>query len=176
MSKLLACLAICFVLQYGTVIVGDTTESAADAGGSKNLHWGNAIVLGIVEGLTEYLPVSSTGHLLLTERILGMTRTSEEREAADAYAIIIQIGAIFAVFGIYRKRILEMIRGLFGRDPAGLRLAMMLVLGFLPAAVLGPVLEHTIKAHLFGPWPIVAAWLVGGIAIFSNRTTVGEYR
>ncbi len=105
---------------------------------------------------------------------MGMSRTSEAREAADAYAIIIQIGAIFAVFGIYRKRILEMIRGLLGRDATGLRLAIMLVVGFLPAAVVGPLLEHQIKAHLFGPWPIVVGWLVGGIAIFFKSNNRGQ--
>jgi undecaprenyl-diphosphatase len=174
MSKILTCLAICVVLQYGTALAADSTQSAAPVDGSKNLHWSNAVVLGIVEGVTEYLPVSSTGHLLLTERIMGMSRTSEAREAADAYAIIIQIGAIFAVFGIYRKRILEMIRGLLGRDATGLRLAIMLVVGFLPAAVVGPLLEHQIKAHLFGPWPIVVGWLVGGIAIFFKSNNRGQ--
>ena len=75
-----------------------------------------ALILGLVEGITEYLPVSSTGHLLIAQRLLGI----EENEASHAYAIAIQAGAILAVLGLYRQRVGQMLQGLLGRDPAGL--------------------------------------------------------
>ncbi|MSQ03572.1 MAG: undecaprenyl-diphosphate phosphatase [Myxococcales bacterium] len=121
----------------------------------------DALVLGIVEGITEFLPVSSTGHLLLAERALGIGRS----EAADAYTICIQAGAIVAVLGLYRTRVRQMIRGVVGGDVAGRRLAVQLVVAFLPAAVLGLLFNDVIDAVLFGLWPVVAAWAVGGAAI-----------
>jgi undecaprenyl-diphosphatase len=120
-----------------------------------------AVVLGVVEGLTEYLPVSSTGHLLLAERAMGMAKS----DALDAYAVCIQAGAILAVLGLYAGRVKQMTLGLAGRDPAGLRLLFNLVAGVAPAVVLGVLLEKKIKALLFGLWPVTAAWLVGGVAI-----------
>ncbi len=136
---------------------------------------GQAMILGIVEGLTEYLPVSSTGHLLLAERIMGigagrsLAKGGQEqaKEAADAYAICIQAGAIIAVLGLYFGRVRQMAVGLFGGDPVGLRLLIGVAAGFLPAAVLGLLFNKPIKAYLFGPWPVVAAWLVGGLAILA---------
>lgn len=136
---------------------------------------GQAAVLGIVEGLTEYLPVSSTGHLLLAQRIMGIGEGASlaeeeqirEKEAADAYAICIQAGAIVAVLGLYFRRVRQMLAGLFGRDPVGLRLLLATGAGFLPAAVIGLLFNKLIKAYLFGPWPVVAAWLAGGLAILA---------
>ena len=135
---------------------------------------GQALVLGLVEGVTEYLPVSSTGHLLLAQRAMGIGAASDllsapERErakaAADAYAICIQAGAILAVLGLYARRVKEMIMGLAGKDPAGLRMVINILAGFVPAAILGLVFADLIKAYLFGPWPVVIAWFVGGAAI-----------
>lgn len=136
---------------------------------------GQAMVLGIVEGLTEYLPVSSTGHLLLAQRIMGIGQGRElaeseqarDKQAADAYAICIQAGAIIAVLGLYFRRVRQMVAGLFGRDPIGRRLLIGVAAGFLPAAVLGLIFNNHIKEYLFGPWPVVAAWLVGGVAILA---------
>ncbi len=127
-----------------------------------------ALILGLVEGLTEYLPVSSTGHLLLAQRIMGIASS----DAADAFAICIQAGAILAVLGLYRKRVGQMAGGMLGRDPEGRRLALNILAAFIPAAVLGFVLEKTIKKFLFGGnewglWPVVAAWFVGGAAILA---------
>jgi undecaprenyl-diphosphatase len=127
-----------------------------------------ALILGLVEGLTEYLPVSSTGHLLLAQRMMGIDSST----AADAFAISIQGGAILAVLGIYRARVGQMIMGLFGRDQTGGRLLLNLVCAFVPAAVLGLLLEKPIKKYLFGGdawglWPVVAAWFVGGLAILA---------
>ena len=127
-----------------------------------------ALILGLVEGLTEYLPVSSTGHLLLAQRMMGIDSST----AADAFAISIQGGAILAVLGIYRARVGQMIMGLFGRDQTGGSLLLNLVCAFVPAAVLGLLLEKPIKKYLFGGdawglWPVVAAWFVGGLAILA---------
>lgn len=125
-----------------------------------------ALILGLVEGLTEYLPVSSTGHLLLAQRLMGIGSS----EAADAFAICVQAGAILAVVGLYRARVFQMANGLIGRDAEGRHLATCLIAAFIPAAVLGLLLEKTIKKFLFGGgelglWPVVAAWFVGGVAI-----------
>lgn len=125
-----------------------------------------ALILGLVEGLTEYLPVSSTGHLLLAQRLMGI----ESSTASDAFAICIQAGAILAVLGLYRQRVAQMMMGAVGRNKAGQRLLINLLSAFIPAAVLGLLLEKPIKRYLFGGdewglWPVVAAWFVGGLAI-----------
>ncbi len=125
-----------------------------------------AFILGLVEGLTEYLPVSSTGHLLLAQRLMGI----ESSPASDAFAICIQAGAILAVLGLYRQRVAQMVLGVLGRNETGRHLFLALVSAFVPAAILGLLLEKPIKKYLFGGdawglWPIVAAWFVGGLAI-----------
>jgi undecaprenyl-diphosphatase len=134
------------------------------------MEWWQALVLGVVEGVTEYLPVSSTGHLILAQRLMGIPGG----EAADAYAICIQAGAIVAVLGLYFRHVREMGLGLLGRNPAGLRLALNIGAAFVPAAVLGLLLEKQIKAHLFGLWPVVAAWLVGGLVILAVAWRSGK--
>jgi undecaprenyl-diphosphatase len=125
-----------------------------------------ALILGLVEGLTEYLPVSSTGHLLLAQRLMGIDSST----ASDAFAICIQAGAILAVLGIYRQRVAQMVMGAVGRNEVGQRLLINLLSAFVPAAVLGLLLEKPIKKYLFGGdewglWPVVAAWFAGGMAI-----------
>jgi undecaprenyl-diphosphatase len=124
-----------------------------------------AALLGLVEGVTEYLPVSSTGHLAVVQRLLGLDSTAELKNASDAYAICIQAGAIIAVFLVSFGRIKGMVRGIFGRDKDGLRLFGSLVIAFIPAAIMGLLFEDTVKQYLFGLWPIAGAWLVGGIFI-----------
>jgi undecaprenyl-diphosphatase len=130
------------------------------------MDWWKALILGIVEGLTEYLPVSSTGHLLLTQRGLGIPQSL----SADAFAICIQAGAIVAVLGLYFSRVRQMVLGVMGRDAQGLQMAMNVIAAFLPAAIIGVLFEKPIKKYLFGGeawglWPIVAAWFFGGVAI-----------
>jgi undecaprenyl-diphosphatase len=125
------------------------------------MSWWEAVLLGVVEGLTEYLPVSSTGHLVLAQRALGI----EEGGASNAYAICIQAGAILAVLGLYRGRVVQVLRGLAGQDSEGLRLSLCLLIAFLPAALVGLLFEEQIEESLFGLEPIVGAWLVGGLAI-----------
>jgi len=133
-----------------------------------------AVLLGVVEGVTEYLPVSSTGHLTVVQDLLGLWATPEKKSASDAYAICIQAGAILAVLLIYRLRLKGIVRGLIGRNPEGLRLAGSLVVAFVPAAFFGLFLEGRIKHSLYGVWPVAAAWLAGGIfilAVLARRRT-----
>ena len=129
------------------------------------LSFRDAVILGIVEGVTEYLPVSSTGHLLLTEHLLGITGDERLTTAADSYAIAIQFGAILAVVLLYWRRLLSILRGILGRDRDGRRLAIALIASFVPAAVIALIGEKFIKGYLFALWPITAAWLVGGVVI-----------
>ncbi len=127
-----------------------------------------AFILGLVEGVSEYLPISSTGHLLVTQRLIGI----DSSNSADAFAICIQVGAILAVLGLYRVRVWKMTLGMLGRDAEGRHLAFSIIVAFLPAAVIGLILEKTIKKYLFGGdewglWPVVAAWFFGGVAILA---------
>lgn len=125
-----------------------------------------ALLLGLIEGITEYLPVSSTGHLIIAQRLMGIGTDSEvDKLAADAFAICIQGGAILAVLGLYYKHVLKMLMGVLGRDPEGLKLAIAIFVGFLPAAILGLLLNDIIEEKLFGMWPVILAWIIGGLGI-----------
>jgi len=126
------------------------------------LTWWQGAVLGLVEGITEYLPVSSTGHLILASALLHLEHP-ETKEALDAYLVVVQGGAILAVLLLYWPRVVQMVRGLLGRDAGGLRLVVNLVLAFIPAAVVGLVLGKAIKAVLFSAWPVLAALAAGGV-------------
>lgn len=119
-----------------------------------------AIILGLVEGLTEFLPVSSTGHLVLVSHWLG-----SHDEAAKSFDIVIQLGAILAVVVHYRVLFATKLRGLFAREPESVRLFGALLLAFVPAALVGLVLGKTIKRLLFGPLPVAVALLVGGVVM-----------
>jgi len=125
------------------------------------MDWWQAIILGLVEGLTEYLPVSSTGHLRLAQQLMGIADT----EASRAYAVCIQGGAIVAVLGLYWRRVWQMVLGLIGRNLQGRQLLINIVAGFVPALVLGLLLEKRIDALMSNLWFTVVAWILGGIAI-----------
>jgi undecaprenyl-diphosphatase len=146
-----------------------TTGSAVE----NMLTWWKAAILGIVEGFTEYLPISSTGHLLVASRLLDLPdeKGSAGLEAVNTYAIAIQFGAILAVLGLFRRRFVEMAQGLAGRNPEGRHLLVILVIAFLPAAVLGAAFDNKIEDALFGPWPVVVAWIAGGILILVLERT-----
>lgn len=122
-----------------------------------------AVVLGVVEGITEYLPISSTGHLILASAFMGLGVTPEQQRAVDDFNIVIQGGAIAAVVGLYWPSLLRMGRGLLGRDEAGLRLLFNLFLAFLPAAAIGLILKDPIEYFLFRPVPVLLALGLGGI-------------
>ncbi len=119
-----------------------------------------AALLGVVEGVTEYLPVSSTGHLILVGHVLG-----QAGEGADAFDIVIQLGAILAVLVHYRTLLAGHAAGLVRREAASLRLLYALVLGFVPTAITGLLLRKTIKRLLFGPYPVAVALVVGGLVM-----------
>ncbi len=142
------------------------------------MTWWQALILGIVEGLTEYLPVSSTGHLILTAWLLGLTEDPSLKAAVDSYNIVIQAGAIAAVAGLYWSRIKQMAWGVVGRDEMGRKLLINLVIAFLPAAALGPFLNEIIKAHLFSPWPVIGALFVGAwlmLAVAWNQDLIKRH-
>src|SRR5215470_8718978 len=121
-----------------------------------------AVVLGVVEGVTEYLPVSSTGHLILANALLGLDQPAA-KPALDAYDVVIQGGAILAVVGLYWSRVRALANGVLGRDPAGLRLLVNLVVAFLPSALIGLAFEKRIDEVLFRPVPVLLALAAGGV-------------
>jgi undecaprenyl-diphosphatase len=168
MPNIRSSLLVCVVFLCIGAVAAHAAEPPVPPAGESGFRWIDALVLGVVEGVTEYLPVSSTGHLLLAQHLMGLSASDKSKQAADAYAIIIQIGAILAVLGLYRRRIGQMILGLLGRNPGGANLLAMLLIGFMPAAVVGLALGDTIKTYLFGPWPVVVGWLVGGLAILAR--------
>jgi undecaprenyl-diphosphatase len=118
-----------------------------------------AAILGVVEGLTEFLPISSTGHLILAGSLLGF-----EGEKEKLFDVAIQTGAMFSVVWYYRSRIAAVISGLFS-DRAAQRFALNVVIAFMPAAVLGVLFGRYIKAFLFRPVPVASAFIVGGLVI-----------
>ena len=120
-----------------------------------------AFILGIVEGLTEFLPVSSTGHLIVAGSLLGYTG-----EQAKTFEIVIQAGAILAVCWEYRARLWSVLRGI-ASDPAARRFVANLFIAFLPAAVLGLAFSRAIKAHLFAPVPVACAFIIGALVILA---------
>lgn len=148
-----------------------TTESAPVAGSSGHrgqLGAGRAAVLGLVEGATEFLPISSSGHLIVVERLMGIGSDESSKDAADTYTVAIQFGAILAVVVLYSSRLRSMADGVLGRDPSGRRTVVALIIATIPAVVIGVLGEAFIKTHLLDLWPVVAAWIVGAIVLFAT--------
>jgi len=123
-----------------------------------------ALIMGIVEGLTEFLPISSTGHLILAGSLLDFVGPAFPKAKADVFEIVIQAGAILAVCWEYRSRISTVLAGLFS-DRKAQRLVINLIIAFLPAAILGFLFSAKIKALLFAPLPVAVAFIVGGLII-----------
>jgi len=183
-----------FVLVLGVLLWGvvsgasaraATTSRSSPSQGSQIVESGarrenpltipKAVVLGVVEGLTEYLPVSSTGHLLVVERLIGLDDEAD-KSATDTFTIAIQIGAILAVLGIFRHRFVVMAEGLVGRSAEGRNLVLCLIIAFVPAGIIAKLFDDAIKDHLLRPWPVVVTWAVGGLVIlvfvrFQDRWT-----
>jgi undecaprenyl-diphosphatase len=120
-----------------------------------------AIIMGLVEGFTEFLPISSTGHLILTEHLLGFQGMEEQM---NVFEIVIQAGAIFAVCWEYRARIAKVLTGLTS-DRKQQRFAVNIGIAFLPLAVMGLIFGNFLKTYLFKPVPVAMALIVGGIII-----------
>ena len=133
-----------------------------------------AIIMGLVEGFTEFLPISSTGHLILAGSLLGFTT-----EKAKVFDIAIQAGAILAVMWEYRARIAVVTSGMF-TQPRQQKFVVNLIVAFLPAAILGFLFSKAIKAHLFTPVPVATAFIVGALVILwaerRHRTLPGSHR
>jgi undecaprenyl-diphosphatase len=169
-------------------LVAATPETAAP----KGLTARDAIILGLVEGVTEFLPISSTGHLIIASRALGLDaetplrdaegellwheRPSEENPAGvpltrklavDTYIVVIQVGAIVAVVLLYWRQLMGILRGLAGRDAVGIRLLRNLLLAFLPVVFAGLLLGDWIDAHLFSIGAVVAALVSGAVLMFA---------
>jgi undecaprenyl-diphosphatase len=119
-----------------------------------------AIVLGVVEGLTEFLPVSSTGHLLLVQRFFGFN----DGDFGKTFAVLIQFGAILALLSIYFVRLWKIAVGFFS-DPAARRFVIGVLLAFLPAAVIGALAHDFIKSVLFNVWIVCFTLIAGGAVL-----------
>ncbi len=171
---------------------GTLATVSAETQSPATLSYADATVLGLVEGITEFLPISSTGHLILTTHLLGLDaetpatdsagnplwlkhpdpssntpgRPFTLKAAADTYSVAIQVGAIAAVALLYWRRILTVFAGLLGRDPAGLRLLRNLLIAFFPAVVLGLAFDDMIEEALFNPITVAAALIVGALIMF----------
>jgi Uncharacterized bacitracin resistance protein len=162
------------------------TEAAAA------LSLSDSLILGVVEGITEFLPVSSTGHLIITNHMLGLESRAPLQDdqgnilwhkpptpekpagepvtiklAADTYAVVIQAGAIIAVVFIYWGQLMSVLRGLTGRDAAGLRLLRNIVLACVPAGILGLIFGDWIDEHLFSIPAVIIALIGGAILMFA---------
>jgi undecaprenyl-diphosphatase len=134
-------------------IAGSTDEAMLPA------LFASAILFGIVEGLTEFLPISSTGHLILADRLLGI-----EGPESKLFDIVIQLGAILAVCWVYRDRLFRAIEGL-ATQRTQQRFVANIVIAFLPAAIAGVFLYRIIKDVLFSPWVVAVSFIVGGFLI-----------
>jgi undecaprenyl-diphosphatase len=124
---------------------------------SLTLDLAKATFLGVVEGLTEFIPVSSTGHLLLVQRFLGF----DDEDFGKSFTVLIQFGAILALLSIYFTRLWKLALGFFS-DPAARRFVIGVVVAFLPAGVIGALAYHIIKDVLFNVWIVCFALIVGG--------------
>ena len=128
---------------------------------SEWIHIAKAFFLGLIEGLTEFLPISSTGHLILVGEWIQF-----ESSEARVFEVVIQLGAILAVCWLYRAKILQLVRGVLARETESLRFAGVVLVAFLPAAVIGALFIGPIKELLFNPQVVATALIVGGLIIF----------
>ena len=138
----------------------DALKAAVSGWSAVYIDLIKAAVLGIVEGLTEYLPVSSTGHLLLMEHVFGWGDDS----FGKSFAVLIQLGAILALLSIYFGRLLALAKDMFTSWPAA-RFVIGVLLAFLPAAVIGALAYHYIKSYLFDVRVVCASLIVGGFVL-----------
>ncbi|AMC36116.1 undecaprenyl-diphosphate phosphatase [Iodobacter arcticus] len=134
-----------------------------------------SLIMGMVEGITEFLPISSTGHLILTGDLLNFM----SKEKRDVYEIFIQLGAMLAVVWEYRAKITQTLTGA-GKPGSERNLLLAVVIAFIPAAIFGLLFNKVIKAHLFQPVPVAMAFIIGGLIILwaekrqLNKTPVVE--
>ncbi len=187
--------ALFLVVAFASLnIYAEVPEAAAQIPETetRRLSYTDAVILGLVEGITEYLPVSSTGHLIIANRLLALDSDSPVidskgqpvlikddqtmrvytiGEAAYAYAIVIQAGAIAAVCFLYWRTLMAMMLGILGKDKDGRKLAMHLIAAFIPAAILGLLLDNWIESALGDNVIAVAGALVvgAGVMLWAER-------
>ncbi len=160
--------ALLLVVVFAALFDGAAYAQAESAvAGAIELTWLDAVILGLVEGITEYLPVSSTGHLLVANDFLGLDDTAEAEAAADTFAICIQSGAILAVLFLYWERIRQMLDGLLGRSDEGRKILIAVLVAFIPTVIIGLTLDSLVEDALFGVVPIAIAWVIGGLVILA---------
>ena len=149
------------VLASGTISFGQDQERSDPL--EPLITYEEAFAFGLVEGVTEFLPISSTGHLILTKEFLVDLSClgPAEQDAINAYLIVIQAGAIIAVALLYARRIIAILLGFLGFDPTGKKLGLNLICAFIPAALIGPFLDDSIEALLFGAIPVGVALILG---------------
>lgn len=133
-----------------------------------------SIIMGLVEGLTEFLPISSTGHLIIVGDLLNFLENSRR----EMFEVVIQLGAMLAVCCEYRHKLWQILRGLLV-DMTAQRFASNIMVAFLPAVVLGLLFGSSIKAYLFSPIPVASAFIIGGLVIFwaerrNHRVTISN--
>jgi undecaprenyl-diphosphatase len=186
-----SCFSFVVVLLLAGLDANGADERPRPVGPAAELSLPDAVILGTVEGVTEYLPVSSTGHLIIANHVLRLDsdvplqnpkgeplwhkKPSEKspagepltlKLAADTYTIVVQLGAIAAVALLYWRQLISLVNGVLGRDPAGLRLLRNLLLAFIPAAVVGLALHDWIDEHLFSVGAVIGAQVAGAFLIF----------
>lgn len=182
-------LAAGFLLVFALVLPA-RAATPPEAPPAAELTARDAVILGLVEGITEYLPISSTGHLIIATHFLGLESETPlagrdgqplwyqkpgakhpggvpltTKLAADTYTVVIQFGAIAAVGLLYWRRFISMVNGLLGRDPVGLRLLRNVLIAFVPAAAIGFAIHGWIDAHLFSIGAVIAAQVAGALLI-----------
>lgn len=184
---------IIFVLLFlhpSSLIIAQEHPSPIPSSPAKHnsvLSYLDAIILGTVQGITEFLPISSTGHLILANRVLkldsddavfnangtpilkkkrGQESPYTINDATDSYSIIIQGGTILAILFLYWKSVISILSGLIGHNPGGRKLARNILLAFLPAACTGLIFGSWIETHLFSPKTVIIALIAGALLMF----------
>jgi undecaprenyl-diphosphatase len=188
----LICLVLCLPLSAQDDPVITRHVDAPAPSPASRLTVRDAIVLGVVEGITEFVPISSTGHLIITNRVLGLDSDEplrgEDGEvlwhrppspenpagvpltlklAADTYIIVIQLGAIAAVVLVFWSRLMGIVRGLLGQNAAGLRLLRNLVVAVIPVVIVGLAFDNWIDEHLFSIETVAAALISGALLMIA---------
>lgn len=161
-----------------TTLAAEQTESPAET--QANFTYKRALITGTVEGVTEFLPVSSTGHMIISDRLMNVPhdknimvrdvsdhkgRPISQDRVADDYIVIIQVGAIAAVLVVFFGRVRSVVAGLMRGERAALRLALALLIAFFPSALLGLFFKEAIGAYLFSIEVVAGALMIGGIVI-----------
>ena len=187
------CRSLLLLAVVGLTVRGAETSVSAPAAETPKppvaeLSLGDAIVLGLVEGVTEFLPISSTGHLIIANEVLGLESDKQLTDkagqplwhkppsakypggvpltlklAADTYTVIIQVGAIAAVLLLYWRQVISMFVGLFDRSSAGFRLLRNVLLAFLPVAIVGFLLHDLIDKYLFSTGAVIGSLIAGAL-------------